>query len=717
MTYPYRNNYNMRESFPVELYDDNMGWGFFKKIFRAVTKPISKAVKISTMVAKTISKPVAKVFDETAGKVIGIEIEDKLNKLLDLPNLAASGKITLSDINDATVKSVTGLIKEHMEQVIQAATHPSEVLKESVEAVTNTVNYIPIIGEPIADVLEETTDMVIDGMSGAIDNIGSASFAMVRGDFSSDNLNRFGKGMLQGISSGMAVVTVSGSAMTDEMLRHSVFQKLDSYAGGLISSAGRLQHVPQQVIKEEKVNLMMVIIDSVSIGLAVLSGGTAVALMVATNAIVDSTGLDAAQGGIIARVAILAATRGGSATSNIKIAVMDASKKMAIEKASKKVIEQTPINDSAIVKSVANVAVAKSTGKSVPEVVVKEAINHTAKNVPVKKELITSIVNIGTAGEGNRSIQMKEELKKMAEKEAIKIAQKEIKEKTGIDVPITEIKNKGVKTVIEESVEKESKKVINKEIQKKTGLNVTTDMIQNKNSATLIQNVVKKKAEEKAKEEANKELEKKFGPEVTVDRIEKYGSKLHLDVAGKALKGLNSGSKTINYEDAKSKLDISLVTPNGEVIETISKEIQRTPENMSKIVTKAAKESARTAETVKAISVKVGKEVSRAPENLSQGAKKVYDNISKDAQKEWDRFINSGYKKHGAKLFEFLMSKYGQQDSYDGYIQESDYIDYLDWEMTSDAYARSQTYPKHSYLLIGGGLLAVAVIGVKMSEV
>ncbi len=594
----------------------------FKVAEKAYNATLTPAMKAHNAL---LLKPAAKLIDKSLSPLIDTKLESKLNKLSNIPNLVASGKLTLGDFNDATFKAVTDSINEVVDLHVKMLKHPSAVAKGVVGVGTQAIGIIPIIGEPIADTVTDTTDMVIMGMGNALPNIGNSLYKMVQGDFSSENLKSFGKGYLQAISSFFAITTVSTEKVIKELLRNDTMNDLNTYSGGILTSGGRLVHAPQQVAADEKLNVTMLIFDAINVGMSIYTGGIGMSIMMATNAIIDQTGLDRTTAGLIARSAVLAATS-NTLSNSVKIAVMGETKKRAIEKGTKTIIEKTPINDSAIVASTLKIAAAKATGEKVQAEAINQAINHTAKNVPVKKDLIRSIVNVGMG-----------------------------KEKS--DVLINEIKKHATKL---------------------------------------------------GKEKANEKLAKTFGPEVTVDRIIKYGNKFQLKYAENVLNEI----KRIPYNVAKMEMTVDIVNPNGNFITRIGKEVGRSPENMALLATKAGKEVGRSPQNLASLGVKAGKEIMRAPDNVSLNVQSAYNNIADKAQKEWNRFITDGYKKWGKKLFEFLMAKYGQQDNYDSYIQEYDYIYYLDWEMPEDAYQRTKFFPKSAMLMFG--TLAVAgIIGYK----
>lgn len=119
-----------------------------------------------------------------------------------------------------------------------------------------------------------------------------ASANVLAGKIDKKNLRKAVNSSIK-LTRGLARVTTRSVVIVPQLAMKHVgsVRSLDKYTGGLITSATNLAALPNDVVVGRKIDVKERVFDGVKVGLAVVSGGTAVAAMTAANVVTAKTGI------------------------------------------------------------------------------------------------------------------------------------------------------------------------------------------------------------------------------------------------------------------------------------------------------------------------------------------------------------------------------------------------------------------------------------------
>jgi hypothetical protein len=206
--------------------------------------------------------------------------------------------------------------------------------------------------------LDNTLGRVLpNSIYGKISSFTNAGAAIAEGNLTTQNFRAVVKGFMD---IGMITQRISNESYL-VLGKTSIGKSLDHYSGGLLTSVHNLGRIP--VVLEtnalsggnEKINWNQTLLDALKVGLAVASGGTAVAVMTSVNIVGEKTGLNknSLAMGVLSASALIAV---GSV--NFSQAAMSG----ATTVGTKAVINNTALGDTGLGRAVASVGVGVAVG-------------------------------------------------------------------------------------------------------------------------------------------------------------------------------------------------------------------------------------------------------------------------------------------------------------------------------------------------------------------
>lgn len=250
------------------------------------------------------------------------------------------------------------------------------VAKAVVEPVVKVGGVVLKAASPVTSVVTKQLKFVMDNTLGRvlpnsiydkISGLTNAGASILEGNLTSANFRAVVKGVMDYALIGVRIANEAKRQAMKVGMLENLFIAVDGYSGGLLTSCERLANVPIALNEGRKINWMVVLVDALKVAAAVASGGTAVAIMVAVNAVGDKTGLDQSSlgRGILTAGAMIAA---GQATFNSQLA------SGAAQIGTKAALNNTNLGDSSL-------------GRAVVEIGVTGAVNSVQANTAFSQEI------------------------------------------------------------------------------------------------------------------------------------------------------------------------------------------------------------------------------------------------------------------------------------------------------------------------------------------
>jgi len=196
----------------------------------------------------------------------------------------------------AVVKTTAELVEDSVQAAIKAGTVVVGLTVKVGGVVLKAASPVTkIAAGAIKFTLDNSLGRVLPvSIYGKISSFTNAQAAILEGNLSTKNFRDVVKGF---VDIGLIGVRISKEA-TGALAETGLGKSLDKYTGGLLTSVHNLERVVITMENNgltdnyEKINWKATLIDAIKVGAAVASGGTAVGIMTASNAVGDATGLD-----------------------------------------------------------------------------------------------------------------------------------------------------------------------------------------------------------------------------------------------------------------------------------------------------------------------------------------------------------------------------------------------------------------------------------------